>query len=218
MKCSYSSSTELSSSSIQALRVFLSMYSKQLCLNQKVESTESETGHPIRYLYKLMITCSTTPLFKFGHKKQSWNDTVGIWSCHSCVEYSYVHKNGTPHYQQCKGFQKMKENPTLRRCFSFRNWAPNPTRYTSSWSCAVQHLYSNLGTKNNHGMTQLAYGNVTAVKNIHMYIKVAHLITNNAKVSKKWRKTLNSWGISHLQFEAIRKRPPSLDRANKWTK
>lgn len=67
-KYSYSSSTESSSSSIQALWVFLSMYSKQLCLNQKVESTESETGHPIRYVYKLMITCSTTPLSYLGTK------------------------------------------------------------------------------------------------------------------------------------------------------
>jgi hypothetical protein len=169
-KYSYSSSTESSSSSIQALRVFLSMYSRQLCLKQKVESTESETGHLIRYLYKLMITCSTTPLFIFGHKKQSWNDTVGIWSCHSCKEYSYIHKNGTPHYQQCKGFQKMKENPTLMRCFSFRNWAPNPTRYTSSWSCAVQHLYSNLSTKKIMER-QLTYDHVMVVKNIHIHIK-----------------------------------------------
>lgn len=119
-KYSYSSSTESSSSSIQALRVFLSMYSKQLCFNQKVESTESETGHPIRYIYKLMITCSTTPL-------------------------------------------------------------------------------SYLGMKNNHGMTQLTYGHVIAVKNIHIYIKMAHLITDNAKVSKKWRETLLSWGASHSE-------------------
>jgi hypothetical protein len=119
-KYTYSSSTESSSSSIQAFRVLLSMYSKQ---------------------------------YVWTKRWKAQNQKLGTQS----------------------------------------------GAYTSSWSHAVQHLYSYLGTKNNHGMTQLAYGHVTAVKNIHMYIKMANLITHNAKVSKKWRKTLLSWGVSHSE-------------------
>jgi hypothetical protein len=66
-----------------------------------------------------------------------------------------------------------------------RNWAPNQVRIQAHDHMQYDTFISYLGMKNNHGMTQLTYGHVTAVKNIHIYIKMAHLITNNAKVSKK---------------------------------